>query len=64
MGFVDVGADDVGMIAFCEPPRQLTAQTVCFLRRDFTGAEGLAQVVGYHIILTAHPPSVSDVLLF
>ena len=64
MGFVDVRTDDIGMIAFCEPPCQLTAQTVCFLRRYLTGTEGLAQMVGYHIILTAHPPGVSDVLLF
>ena len=46
MGFVDVGADDVGVIAFCEPPGQLTAQAVCFLRRDLTGTERLTKVVG------------------
>ena len=63
MGFVDVCADNVGMIAFCEPPCQLSAQTVCFLRRNLTGTEGLAEVVGNHIIRTTHPPGVSDVLL-
>ena len=51
------------MIAFCEPPCQLTAQTVCFLRRNLTGTEGLAKVVSNHIIRTTHPPGVSDVLL-
>ena len=64
MGFVDVRTDDVGMIAFCKPPRQLTAQTVCFLRGDLARAEGLAKVVSNHIIRTPHPPGVSDVLLF
>ena len=64
MGFVDVRTDNIGMISFCEPPCQLAAQTVCFLRGDLAGAEGLAQVVGNHIILTAHPSGVLDVLLF
>ena len=64
MGFVDMRTDDVSVIAFCEPPCQLTAQTVCFLRRNLTGTEGLAEVVGNHIIRTPHPPGVSNVLLF
>ena len=64
MGFVDVRTDDVGMIAFCEPPCQLAAQAVCFLRGDLAGAKGLAQMVGDHIISTTHPTSVLDVLLF
>ena len=64
MGFVNVCADNVGVIAFGESPCQLTAQTVCFLRRDLAGTEGLAEVVSNHIIRTPHPPGVSDVLLF
>ena len=64
MGFVNVCADNVGVIAFGESPCQLTAQTVCFLRRDLAGTEGLAKVVSNHIIRTPHPPGVSDVLLF
>ena len=56
--------DNVGVTAFCESPCQLTAQTVCFLRRDLAGTKGLSKMVGYHIILTAHAPGVSDVLLF
>ena len=64
MGFVDMGADDIGVIALGEALGQLTAQTVCLLRRDLAGTKGLSKMVGYHIILTAHPPGVSDVLLF
>ena len=52
------------MIAFGEPPCQLTAQAVCFLRRDLAGTERLAEVVSNHIIRTPHPPGVSNVLLF
>ena len=61
MGFVNVCADNVGVIAFGEAPCQLTAQTVCFLRRDLAGTEGLTEVVSNHIIRTTHPPGVSNV---
>ena len=63
MGFVNVRTDDIGMIAFCEPTCQLAAQTICLLRRDLTGTEGLAEVVSNHIIRTPHSPGVSDILL-
>lgn len=60
---VNVRTDDVGMIALSETLCQLTAQTVCFLRRDLAGTEGLAQMVGNHIIRASYPTGISDVLL-
>ena len=41
MSFVDMGADDIGVIAFGEAFGPLTAQTVRVLRCDFTGDKGL-----------------------
>lgn len=60
MGFVDMGADDIGVIALDEPLDQLTAQTVHFLRRDLAGDKGLPQMVGDHIILAAHSAGLLD----
>lgn len=53
--FVDVGADDESVLAFCETPGQLHTQPVGFLRRDLARNKGLPQVVRNHIILAAHP---------
>ena len=64
MGFVDVGADDVSMVALGEPLGQLAAQTVRFLWCDLTGDKGLPQMVGDHIILAAHSAGLLDVLIF
>ena len=64
MGFVDMGADNVGVIAFGEALGQLTAQTVRFLRCDLSGNKGLPQMVGDHIILAAHSAGLLDVLIF
>ena len=63
VGLINVRTDDVGMVAFRESPCQLAAQTVCFLRRDLAGTEGLAQVVSNHIVCATHSPGVPDVLL-
>ena len=41
VSFVDMGADDIGVIALGEALGQLTAQTVRVLRCDFTGDKGL-----------------------
>ena len=41
MGFVDMGADDIGVIALGEALGQLTAQTVRVLRCDLSGNKGL-----------------------
>ena len=63
MGFVDMGANDVSMVALGEPLGQLTAQTVCLLRCDLSGDKGLPQMVGNHIILAAHSAGLLDVLI-
>ena len=63
VGFVDMGADNIGMIALGEALGQLTAQTVCFLRCDLAGDKGLPQMVGDHIILAAHSAGLLDVLI-
>lgn len=63
MGFVDMGADDIGVIALGEALGQLTAQTVRFLRCDLSGNKGLPQMVGDHIILAAHSAGLLDVLI-
>ena len=63
MGFVDMGADDIGVIALGEALGQFTAQTIRFLRCDLTGDKGLPQMVGNHIILAAHSAGLLDVLI-
>ena len=64
MGFVDMSADDIGVIALGEALGQLTAQTVRVLRCDLSGNKGLPQMVGDHIILAAHSAGLLDVLIF
>mgnify|MGYP000455965320 CR=1 FL=1 len=64
MGFVDMGADDIGVIALGEALGQLTAQTVRVLRCDLSGNKGLPQMVGDHIILAAHSAGLLGVLIF
>jgi len=63
MGFVDMGADDIGVIALGEALGQLTAQTVRVLRCDLSGNKGLPQMVGDHIIPAAHSAGLLDVLI-
>ena len=62
--FVDMGADDIGVIALGEALGQLAAQTVRFLRCDLTGDKGLPQMIGNCIILAAHSAGLLDVLIF
>ena len=64
VSFVDMGADNVGVIAFGEALGQLTAQTVRVLRCDLSGNKGLPQMVGDHIILAAHSAGLLGVLIF
>ena len=52
VGFINMSADNESVSAFCEAFGQLTSQTICFLRCDLTGAEGLPQVVANYIIIT------------
>ena len=63
MGFVDMSADDIGVIALGEALGQLTAQTVRVLRCDLAGNKGLPQMVGDHIILAAHSAGLLNVLI-
>src|SRR5699024_5872997 len=61
VSLVDVGADDESVFALGEAPGQLHAQAVCFLRRDLARHKGLPQVVGNHIVRTAHPAGAGGV---
>ena len=63
MGLVDMGADDKGMISFGKTFGQLAAQAVRFLRCDLTGNEGLAQMIGNHIVLATDTACLLNILL-
>ncbi len=63
MGFVDMGADDICMIAFGEALGQLADQPVRFLRCDLTGNKGLPQMIGNHIILAVYSAGLLNVLI-
>ena len=49
------------VLAFGKAPGQLHAQAVGFLRRDLARHKGLPQVVGDHVVRTAHPASAGGV---
>ena len=59
--FVDVGADDESVLTLGEAPSQLHAQSVGFLRRDLARHKGLPQMVGDHVVRTAHPAGAGGV---
>ena len=61
VSLVDVGADDESVLALGESPGQLHAKPVGFLRRDLARHKGLPQVVGNHIVRTAHPAGAGGV---
>ena len=58
---VGVGGDDESVPAFQEPLRELIADAVGLLRRDLAGLEGLAHLIGDHIIFLV-PPGNGPVL--
>ena len=62
--FVYVGANHKGVIAFSKTLCKFYAQPVCFFRGNLTGAEGLAHMIGNHIIRTAHSSGSNDILPF
>lgn len=62
MGFVDVGADDKGVFALGESLGKLHAQPVGFLRGDLPRAEGLADMVGDHIVHSTDPSGGGNIL--
>ena len=52
---VYVSADYKGMIAFSKTLCKFYAQPVCFFRGNLTRAEGLAHMIGNHIICNEPP---------
>src|SRR5699024_4627266 len=61
VSLIDVGTDDESVPALGESPGQLHAKPVGFLRRDLARHKGLPQVVGDHIVRTAHPAGAGGV---
>ena len=59
---VYVSADHKGMITLGEPLGKFHTQPVRFFRGDLSGAEGLAHMIGNHIIRTAHSSGSGNVL--
>ena len=57
-----VSADHKGMIAFGKSLGKFYAQPVCFFRGNLTGAEGLAYMIGNHIICATHSSGSGNVL--
>jgi len=62
--FVDVGADDESMVPVCKAFGKLTADPVCFLRRDLAGDKGLSEMVSNHIVRTARSAGERGILPF
>ena len=52
MVLIYMGADDKGMVSFCELQRQLPADLIGFFRRNFAGLKCLTEMVGDHIVRT------------
>ena len=52
MVLIYMGADDKGMVSFCEFQRQLPADLIGFFRRNFAGLKCLTEMVGDHIVRT------------
>ena len=52
---VIVGSDEKSMFALQKSGRQFIADSICFLWRDFSRLEGLAQLIGNHFVV--NPPA-------
>ena len=59
---VYVSADHKSMILFCESPGKFHSQPVGFFQGNLTGAEGLAHMIGNHIIRATHSSGSGNVL--
>ena len=59
---VYVSADHKGMIAFGKSLGKFHTQPVSFFRSNLAGAEGLAHMIGNHVICTAHSSGSGNVL--
>ena len=62
MGLVNVGTDDEGVFFLRKPLGKLHAQPIGFLRGDLPRAEGLADMVGDHIVCATDPSGGGDIL--
>ena len=63
MGFVNVGADNKGMIVFCESPCKFAPKTIGFFRGDLTGTERLTEMIGNYIIFATDSAGLIYILL-
>ena len=62
MGLVNVGTDDKGVFALGEPLGKFHAQPVGLLRGDLPRTEGLANMVGDHIVRATDPSGGGNIL--
>lgn len=62
MGLINVSADDEGVFALGEPLGKFHAQTVGFFRGDLPRVEGLADMVGDHVVDASDPSGGSNIL--
>lgn len=62
MSLVNVGTDDEGVFFLRKPFGKFHAQPVGFLRGDFPRAEGLADMVGDHIVGSTAPSGGGNIL--
>ena len=62
MILVDVCADDKGVFALGEPLGKFHAETVGFFRGDLPRAEGLADMVGDHIVRSTDSSGGGNIL--
>ena len=61
---IGMGADYKHVVAFGESPGKFTADAVRFLRGYLPRHKGLAQMIGNHIISSAHSAGQEYILLF
>lgn len=60
MGSIRVRYHDKSILSFGKPKGQFMPQPVCFLRRDLSRFEGLADLIGDHLMLL---PPTGDLLI-
>src|SRR5699024_7385597 len=62
MGFVNVSADNKGVVASGKPFGKFLAQPGGFFRRDFTRTERLTEMVSNHMVLPPLPSCDGNIL--
>lgn len=60
MSFVNMCADNKGIITFQQFRSQLVSDLVCFLWRNFAGLKGLPELISNHFIVNL-PAGIGDV---